>query len=799
MRIQIEARPIGPLKVLPELPEARLAIVEGLNGIGKTLTIRLLQVCTTGATPYRAESPAWASLCAGLGAFSIEVSGLKGGTTIKWAADTREWLGKHDVSQHFAQISIDGKSSTIKEVRALLVVHRLAGDETLIETLAQQADNAEAVVHRWASAIAVNADSPIARLEHLAGNALQLIGDWSIERYRLLRNDVHAARTSAIQANEEAEATNGVLRKLTEALELKHRLDQLRRTAPNLRNRIDEVDEQVAKKKGELDKLQKRIVALAAHAARRQSVLHELKNAQRTLRRNQDKLSTALSAARKAAAEIDQQPDRTALRDADLLLTKEFGELTKRQITMDAAPAMRALLDEVSGRLLEGEGRGLSDQIALEDPETDLQLTVGQTRVGVVTRRAQLEGQPPPPDAKEVSEQLAENRRRHERLGQLCQLMDSVERYRRLVSSNEKRVDEALSAANPGALAELQALESRRRECDSELLELAATRAVLRQQLGFLGGDTPEVVESRLALTLKDLGLAPDALAVAIDDARQADRNARLKVGDTSVRVTTLRRDLARAEADVKRTLRQLGATGDLLWLQKATKLPRELTGGEAIENQLIMIGRIRAKVEAVVERLGTLRTQLAAIEAALRGIGRQLRGQDAEAIVFVTELEKWFDARFSEWFNSDKVRRELLPEADDRISVDVRQRQVRWLAKGHERSRPLEAFSSGEQAFAYTKARLAVLDEHPLIAPNRLIVLDEFGAFIAHDRLTGLLSYLRERVKDHPDDQVLIVLPLSHDYASEASSSIGLPKENLKKLAEQIKSRGFDVQVLSR
>ena len=100
----------------------------------------------------------------------------------------------------------------------------------------------------------------------------------------------------------------------------------------------------------------------------------------------------------------------------------------------------------------------------------------------------------------------------------------------------------------------------------------------------------------------------------------------------------------------------------------------------------------------------------------------------------------------FSSWFNNPLVRRELLPSAEGEIVVNLATREVVWTESGSVRSRPLEAFSSGEQAFAYTRARLAVLDEDQNRPPNRLIALDEFGAFIAHDRLTGLLAYLRER-----------------------------------------------------
>ncbi|HEX5759581.1 MAG TPA: hypothetical protein VF121_10335 [Thermoanaerobaculia bacterium] len=694
----------------------------------------------------------------------------------------------------FDHISIDGRSSTIKDIRQLLVVHRLAGDETLIETLAQQADGAESIVTRWASSVHV----PISRLETLAGEVLHTLGEWTVERHSQILQDMEAAETSFSQASHAAEMAIDKVRQLGTAVDLLRRLEQFRRTAPNLRQQIEAVEVIIRNHKVELERLQTRIVALAEEAARRRPILLELRNAQRTLKRNRLYLSSAVDTASSLAAELELAPTREALEAAVFAVRQQIDELTGRQISMHAAPAMRDLLDDVSRKLLDGEGRGLSDQIALDDPELDLQLTVSEVRVGIGTRRVQLEGQPPPPEARAVVEQLEDARSRLERLKAFEEGMDSVDRYRRLVGKNEERVDRALPAANPQVLAELQQLEARRRVIDNELLELATERAVLCQQLSILGGEAPDVIESRLTALLSDLDLARDALPTASAKAQEAEGKARLALGEARQRLAAIRRDVARAEADVKRTTRSLGASGALRWIGKALSSTRLPSDGAPLREQLEVIGHAHVTIAAVIERLGKHRTQHAAVASALRGIARQLRGQDAEAVMYVAELERWFGDQFSEWFNSESVRKELLPDADDQISVDVRQMEVRWLEKGRERSRPLEAFSSGEQAFAYTRARLGVLDQEIAKAPNRLIVLDEFGAFIAHDRLSVLVDYLRKRAADHPEDQVLVILPLSHDYASEAGSSVGKPRENLEHLAKQIEAQRFAVRVLA-
>lgn len=801
MRILIKTNPIGPLSVLSELPDARLAVLEGLNGIGKTLAVRLLQICT-GVMPYRAESPSWTSLCRDLGEFRIHISGLRGGQTIEWEADSRNWLGRDDVgTHHFNRISINERESTLEDVRRLLIVHRLAGDETLIETLAQQADDAESIIRRWMRNMSSSTDSPLARLEYVADSALRMLGEWTIERYTGLLHTLEVAQNGAKKAGYAAEANVNKRRKLEEALELQRRAEAFRRSSPELRLRIQEVDDEIVSTRREIDETQARIVYLAEHTAKMQPVLRELKNAQRTLERNQEKLSEALNLVAAAAADLGLDPTREASEAAFHGIGKQIEDLNSRQLAMDVAPALRDLLGKASSNFMEAEVRGLGEQVALEDPETAVQLTVRQTRIGIATRHAQLQGQPPPPAAREVAEQLADAEDKLRRVSQLVQNLDLVDRYRRLVALNEERVDKALlAAADPSALAELQQLEGRRRELDGVVLDLAAERAVLRQQLGRLGSETLEVVESRLHAIIKELNIVEESqLPTATDTARRLEEDAQKTLVEAEQQVAILQRDALRAEAEVRRTVRSLTAPAELGWIQDAfgpTQIPAE---SAALRQQVAAIDRVRTRMQAVIERLGAHRTQLAAVSAALRGIGRHLRGQDPEATEYVPQLEEWFGSRFSDWFNSDKLRAELLPDADDRISVDVHEREVRWLAKGHERSRPLEAFSSGEQAFAYTRARLAVLDQEVAKAPNRLIVLDEFGAFIAHDRLSGLLSYLQTYVATHPEDQALVILPLSRDYASEAKSSIGLQKEDFQRLAKQVESQRFGVRVLEK
>lgn len=797
MKIRIDANPSGPLRVLGELPDSRLAVLEGLNGIGKTLAVRVLQICT-GERPYPIGSPSWVSLCEGLGDFSVRISDLKGAETIEWRADSRTWIGKEDPQEFdFKSISIDSRPATLSDVRQTLVVHRLAGDETLVETLAQQADRAAAAVKRWNDEILANDGSgALARLEDLASDLMLSLGEWSLDAHADLRSSAVAAKERVQKAERDLAAASQQLEKLKAAASVQRRRDRLQRIGPELRNQIEAVDAQIEEKNNELRELQKRILDVAQSAAKTEPALQELKNAQRTLERNQTKLSQALNDAAAVAAELEIEPETDACLIAVRDVEERIDSLTAQRRSMDAAPAMRELLDKVSGDLEQAEVHGLGDQIALDDPETDLQMTVHATRLGIVTRRDQLEGQPPPPAARKIAEKLSAAEARRKQLARLESDLADVARFRRLSKKNEKRVENAMAEAEPEALAELRSLEERQREVNQSVMHLAAKRAAARQLLSGLGDESEELLTKRLVKALTQLGIPADQIESETADAEAREQRAALELAQARKEHTALRRELARAEAEIARINKKLAPTGELSWLARGLPLAVDEHPTDP-EGQLAFISRVRGRLAHVVERLGAHRTQLGAVERALRGLGRHLRGHDAQTAEYVPELEEWFGSSFSRWFTTEEIRSALLPEAESDIVVDVREREVKWKINATARSKPLDAFSSGEQAFAYTRAQLEVLDHESSQALNRLIVLDEFGAFIAHDRLLHLLGYLKDRVEEHPDDQVLVILPVSHDYGEESRSAIGPQKQALEQLAEEVAERGFAVQEL--
>lgn len=800
MRIHIDANPIGPLKVLSELPDTRLAILEGLNGIGKTLTVRLLELCT-GRRPYALKSPAWVSLRNGLGEFTVSVSGLHDGREIRWHADSRNWEQTSDdglTPVQFREITVDGHPATMDDVRALLAVHRVGGDEGIVETLARRADEAAETVRRWGRRYADHREGPLAQLEAAVADTARLLGTWSSEDYRGLAASAGDARAHVVRAAKDFEAVQQKRDELASALDLRDRLGEMRQRAPDLASRLRSVDDKIMAMEAEREALQRKVRTLAGQLAAAEPLLKEMNNARRTLRRNRDYLSLRLNAAATMAAALGIPADTGAVGELISQLQEQVAELNTARTALDAVPTMRTLLDQLTSELTQAEAKGLGDQIAVDDPVTEVTLTVSQTRAGMTARRAYLEGQPPSPKARDVIERQEWVARSLDRARKLHTLLDEAERYTRLVAHNEERVNLALAKINPNAVVQMQKLEAQRRESDDRLLQLAAERAALSQQLGGFGdGTTERALTTQLRDVMQRTGVSETDLSETFGEAESDMHRVQLRLTQARDKAAEVRRELLRAEVDVRRAHASLAEHDQVAWVRstlQGTTLPSDT---DTPLQQLTAIDAARQRVSTVNDRLGDLRGQLAALESALWGVGRHLRGQDPQAKEYVHELQSWFGSHFSDWFNDARVRCELLPTAEGEIIVDVSTREVVWSEHSGRRARPLEAFSSGEQAFAYTRARLAMLDEDKVKPSNRLIVLDEFGAFIAHDRLAGLLAYLQERANQHPEDQVLVVLPLSHDYAELARSALGSEVERFGKMAKEIAVRQYAVRPL--
>ena len=161
----------------------------------------------------------------------------------------------------------------------------------------------------------------------------------------------------------------------------------MRRRAPDLANRVQQIDDDIRVVEAKREDIQGKVRTLAGQVGASRRVIKDLQNALRTLHRNRGKLSAQLSSTATVGAELRILPEAAAIADAIRRFEQQLAELEAERTALDAAPKMLSLLDHVTNELAQAEGEGLGSQIAVDDEGSGAQLTVTQTREGMRTRR----------------------------------------------------------------------------------------------------------------------------------------------------------------------------------------------------------------------------------------------------------------------------------------------------------------------------------------------------------------------------------------------------------------------------
>src|ERR1700709_555931 len=141
MHIRID-NPKEAIPLVGEFPEYPVALLEGPNGIGKSLAIQLVQLIS-GAQPW-AGAALWRSLRPALsdGEVRVYVDNLRSGRSVTALLTPASWPDEPPVmpDDAVAKVKIDGQAASISEVSQLLRVDVFAGTEDLPKVAAQEVE-----------------------------------------------------------------------------------------------------------------------------------------------------------------------------------------------------------------------------------------------------------------------------------------------------------------------------------------------------------------------------------------------------------------------------------------------------------------------------------------------------------------------------------------------------------------------------------------------------------------------------------------------------------------------------------
>lgn len=784
--VKLELKPLGArsLPVLPVIENHRICRVEGYNGIGKTLSVRLLELCT-GGQPYLRQQLAWDALKAGLGEMEITVSELTAGAeSIRWRFDTRAWGGPEEPKDDWFDIAVDGDRSELSDVRKLLSVHRIAGNEGLIGTLAGQIRRDAELVRRWQGRVEAGEQYALPRVLQRVGDARKLLSLLDETLYRELTRQRSETSKTADSVREELQGAERRLEALEKAATLHGRVAELEAVGEDISTELVELDSKLAAADKAVEEIRTRLNEVERRVEQSAAVREQLAKA-RQLRTS--RLGRLENATRDVARLLQRggvaQPEDAPARAGEV--RAELERLVVRRSAVDAGPRMRSLLSDLGSRLTRAEKEGLGTQELVAS--SGVSMSVADAREAFATRAAALSRTDETDAGAALSRRISETTQQLRALESIAEQVSKARRARQLLEEADEEIRKLVEGADERAGDDADQLRKAQREAEDDARRIAGTRGALRRRQDMLTGgrSIDELARERDELLLA-ASSTPEGLAEDVASARSQLAELRVRKEEAELQERDAAARAVQQERRLNDVVAGLAHSDEFGWIRYA--LPQSIpTGREAPDRQLELVSDLRQRIERVAARASDFGRQIGGVAQSLDDLADQIRdgqaGTDQKG--YLPALRASLGDRYSDYFDEPEVRSALLPAATE-AAINFETMTVDWKElDGDGGSRPLEAFSSGQQAFAYTRATLAGLDLNPAAsALNRLIALDEFGAFVARDRIEDLIGMLRSHRDRHEADQVLVILPVAENYEAQLAAN---PPKHLKPRLERI------------
>ena len=790
MRFMIYSDTRDGLRVINEIPNIPTCMLEGQNGVGKTVAIQLLQLIS-GEIPeiFTTRPGLWMSLRDRLGATSVQIDELQDGRQLKLAFSPTQWneTPPDTIGEWLGVATIDGKPAKVAECSRLLSVIRIAGDEDLEDTLRRRVNILTAQFRSAASLVRARG----AQIEKLLAGIVsdfQRIDPTDIEADEALLRS-HEDELDKAQAG--AEVADQVLQSLLRALETERRLEAVGVAADALMSRRDELISEVRALETELEVKEaaadKAEDALSAGGdpqkklADAEKALRYRRTRVANLERDTKRLSTALA----VGASVEEATRALEVVSADLAILQE------RHKQMDNTALVRNLIEEVTPPIKNAEVDA-ADRVLVRTVEGGL--TVSQTLSGLTLRHQELADQPQPSELRELAAQIDALDRRQRDLYDLGEKLQALRTLQERVQVAKQEAEDASQQAELASEAAQLVRETHQAigAVQESLTKAHAELATVLQQISGMGATSKEDAEVDLQAALESLELERDQLDEAEGAARRRLAEADSKVIELTKSVNAIRRSLTTRRTEVGLLIDRLLGSSRYRWLVDATPdLSSRLVNADTRYKAFAQLRKAVLDADEVAYRSAQFLENLVGIA---EGFFTNVQPEPDNELDLPQDLRPAFEAvigkRLRDTLNRPSIR-DAVFDGSKVVAVEAGTRQLFLQdAQGRISHRPMEGFSSGERAYAFTQARIADLE--PSDKPNRLLVLDEFGAYVAADRLPDLADFLKNEVQGIVADQVIVILPLHVDYRNELSNTVGELRARYEERLEQIEQRGY-------
>lgn len=797
IEINLESHARGGLRLINHVPADRPCRLEGKNGIGKSALVRLL-VLMSGVQPFLHEPGTWRSLKALVGPTVITITGMQGlYSTARLRLTPQKWPEEPSlrIGGWLGDLEVDGAAAPASELFAHLDLVHLVGTERLSDTLNQQYARLGTALRETQASLRALEDQR-AELGAIAQELEEASpGAAEQERAALLRSQFErhqlADQVAALAPRVDDLLHATALRALLDtgdAAAQEERLNDLRRALEAARTALAMSENQ-----------HETAVAALNKGTKAQRDAAKIERSLRGLGKKLDQLATRQAAlgSRLESVDVASDADQLDEQGADKLRAALDAALARqREAQLQAARINRSqaendLIDELRVVLESAIEKGLADlRVAALNGE-DVTVADLAGALGHLSDSGEV-------DLDELTEANAA-------VSELAELQKIFQR-REGLRSEEDTARASLESLGRAVAGQDDLREDAKRA--RAAVEAASTRVrSLNMQIGAmtrsgLGGADVADAEARVSELLAGHGVAAEALAQSLADAQAglielrhrdgALKRAEAELSDKAARRRVLRETLRRRAHNDPHLewLSQLAAFTARSHEVAPTQHDPDRAPGVAAGDWTDRTWQaLSDHVTGVRNALMHLVRDVEGLEAVARSKGTSgPYGPGLRAVIEQDALEQLSARPIAEALFDDGTVKQVSLDDDT----------VTWTTpEGETRTRPLAAFSSGEQALGFIRAQLQKVADVP--AENRLIFLDEFGAFIAADRRRPLAELLTSDVLLGLAEQVIVVLPLQVDYEAELNQTTGRLHEIYQRRAHDVAAAGYFTEVFDR
>lgn len=784
MEVHVESRAQGGLKLLAGLPDMQMCLLEGENGIGKTATIQLIElICGSVPREFLTQPVLWGSLRDRLGETRVSFLNMHGAKRVEFTFTPSRWPSEPELDERLGIVEIEGKVTSIDAVTSLLSVVRVSGTEDLTSTLERRVETIRSQLREYSRQVQIGAEAvgdelaPVRRwLERAAPNEFQE----ALLQLDEATHQVDDLRTSVAESEERLSLLLG-------ALEARRRLDSLGKEAGDLLTAREALLGEIRKLNGALSSAEKAAKAADEKYAKQGGAEQLVAEAEHLLRTRSRRLANGESKLRAAMRSLGLADGEADLASEYKRTSDQLEAITRAATALDHTSSVRSLMSDLHRSLTASPE--VSGEVVADLPSGGV--TAAELSDGILGHRRMLDASGQVDAPSDLAQEVLRVRRRLAALSGAMTLAETVDRDRELVEEAQEAVKRSSKGAERASKTAKESADANVAygKADANLNAAMDRLSAIEAQIGLFGNVSEDDAQNDLIRASEMFGVAVNQLDSVEEGTRASNASLRSQLDLARNDLLAARKSVEARRAEIDLAAQTILEDVDSKWLSASSPhLAQKLSSGDQddrLEGLLVLAD--------LVEELKKDADDAADLLAGLEGLAQDFfeppRSQsNAFEMLYRPIFESVVSKNLLSVLNRPALRRRLFGDGEV-AAIEPGNRSLTLRAQDGTLSvRSMEAFSTGEQALAFTQARIADLPSPA--TPNRLLVLDEFGAFVSADRFPELIDFLRQIRRE--EEQVVVILPLQVDYEREVEQTTGALRSRYEERAAALGRSGY-------